>query len=748
MDRRLLATAVVLILALAGGRGVADAAPAAVDPLLELPLYTGYVGLRTAATGRPTVQVYGAGGNLRIEVEAAGERPADGHWTVQLSPPGDLTNQVLLQPGDRVEAAVDGRITSLTVPDMTAEVDAAADTVSGQVPPTAGVYVQVHRDPLWYAEEPNPPGEVVAVGSGGRYRADLAGQFDLRPGTWGEVAMLHAEGHVFLVPFAVPAVTLDADQYLAQVRAAPDTGEVVLAFEDGQGGQRFRSVPALAAGGGVFVPNLFLSGRPEYGVFLPEPGDELVVFLDGREALREVVPWVTTTVRFEAKEVAGLAPPGAHVAVTFYPTDGDNAPGYRGHTTAGADGSYVLDASAVNVITGSARSVAVGYPGASAAFAARGGVPRQTVHLYGRAVSGTLAGWGRVTVTHVPAGAGATARADVRATSGGAFSAELFAAGEPAVLAPGDRLTVSPERGEGLDLTIPDVTAVSDPAARTLTGQAPPAAAVTVYAFAAAPDYFGNQQYQQPFALLYTHADEAGRYSVRCTADDCGTRYGVTYARLGQTSFALEWLDAPLVGVGVTLADALAKATAGTRVTVTPMDANGQPGAPRTGLVTPALSGGLPEWSADLGDVFAEPMAVGDRVRIEVGALVAEVEVPALSWQVSPARDDVRGQGPPFHTFLAVAAARQDDRQPPYGTVSGVTDAAGRFEARFPGFDVRPGDDAELYLLRANHFLWWTAKGVRDPEPEVTPTPTAEPAPRGIYLPYSARDTERVPVRP
>lgn len=743
----------LLVLGLMGRSSDVALAQGAVDPSFEVPLYTGYVGLRTAATGRPTVRVYDPEGNLRIEVEATGTRSAEGRWNVQLGPPGDLSNLVLLQPGDRVEAVLGGRSTAVTVPRMTAEVDTVADTVRGLVPPTAAVFVQAHRDPLWYAEAPNPPGEVVAVGSGGRYLADLAGKFDLRPGTWGEVAMQDAAGHVFFLPFAVPAATLDATNYAIQVRSPAAVRMAEVALERGDGSVRFRSAPALAAGAGLFLATLFLEGRPEYGAYVPVPGDELVVYLDGQETLREVVPWVTTTVRLQSREVSGLAPPGAHVAVNFTPADEPGTPTYRGHTTADATGSYRLDTSALSVVAESAQSATVGYPGGSAAFLARGGVPAQTVQLYGHRIGGSLAGWGRLTLTHLPGGEGPEARAEVRANPRGGFAAELFVRGEPAVLAPGDRITILAERGEGLDVTIPQVTADAAPATRQVRGRAPPGAAVRVHAFGGAPDYFGNQQYEQPFTALYARADDTGHYAVECAVEDCGTRYGVTYVQQGETSFALEWLEAPLIGVGVTLADALAKATSGSAVTVTPLDAAGQPGPPRHGLVRPALSGGLPEWSADLGDVFPAPMAVGARVRIQVGERIADVEIPALTWQVSPGRDDVRGTGPPRHVYQAVAAARQEDRQPPFGVVSGTMDAAGRFQARFQQFDVRPGDDAELYLLRGNHYLWWTAKGVRDPEPEVTPTatasatatrePTALPTPRttpaGVYLPYGAR---------
>ena len=77
-------------------------------------------------------------------------------------------------------------------------------------------------------------------------------------------------------------------------------------------------------------------------------------------------------------------------------------------------------------------------------------------------------------------------------------------------------------------------------------------------------------------------------------------------------------------------------------------------------------------------------------------------------------------------------------RQPPFGATSVVSDLAGRFTAHFDGFDVQPADEAELYLLRDGHYLWWTAHGVDDPapEPSPTPSPTARPTRRAVWLPW------------
>lgn len=724
--------AALLAAVLATGAPITRAAPTA-DPFLDIPVYSGFVGVRTAATTPPRVKVTAADGTLRADVTASGAAPADGHWYIELGVPGDFTRAVLLQPGDVVAVTAGGNTTSVTVPMMRAEVDPIAETVTGTVPPTAGVYLQLHRDPLWYSET-DPAGQIGAVGAGGNFRFDLSGKFDLRAGTYGEFAWQDAASNIFISSFAVPAVTLNAGAYYAQLRANPSARNVVLSFEDAGGSTKFRATPAIPAGGALFIATLFPEGRPEYGIFTPEPGDIMVLTIDGQEALREPVPWLTATVDPAERAVAGLAPAGSRVAVTLFSSDQDGAPSASGVALAGADGTWQVTLPQLNLVAETATAAVVGYPGGGAAFAVGGKVPLQQVHLYGHKLGGTLPGWGKVVVEHRPADDRPVASADTRTDAVGTFTAELFFRGEPVTIMPGDRLVIRPEQGRGADLTVPRVTAEVDLAAKSVSGVAPPDAAVKVYSYAAEPNYFGNLQYEQDYTTLYARADSAGRYSVRCVAADCGTRYGVTGVRVGSADFALEWLDTPFLGVAVTLADAVAKATAGSLVTVTPYDAAGNPLAARQGLVRPDLAGGHPEWSAELGDVFSEPMKVGDRVRIAIGAQAAEVVVPALDWAVSPARDELRGQGPPVHAFVAIAVDRSGLREPAVGAASGVTDLAGRFQAPFSGFDVQPGDDADFYLLRTGHFLWWTAKGVRDPEPEASATP--ERVTWRVFLPW------------
>jgi hypothetical protein len=741
--------ALVLVLAigavLAPGRAAAAGATT-----LQVPLYTGYLGIQTGAQGTPRVRVLDSAGAVRADVTPTTARPKDGHWVIELGPPGDLTRAVLLQPGDRIEVTVDGATTAVTVPTMTATADVAADTVSGQVPPTLGVYVSLHRDPQWFGAAPDPAGIVTPVGLDGRFTLDLAGKFDLRPGTWGEVSMADTDGHIFAVPFAPPSVTVHGGEYFALIRANPNTREVVLAFEDGRGGQLFRSVPAVAIGSGLFAVILAIQGRPEYGVYRPQPGDELALYLDGTAVVRETVPWLTATVDGASKAVSGLAPAGAHLAVTLA-TDTDpkaTAEQASAETTSGADGRYRVAFPALGALAEKPLASVVGYPGGAAAYTATGTVPRQTVALYGNQISGTLAGWGHIQLEHTPQGGGPVSRIEVQADPTGYIEAQLFAHGEPATFAPGDHLVATAEKGDGFDVVIPSVTTAVDAGAKAVHGQAPPGAPVTVDTFAADPDYFGNQQYQQPYTRLMTQAGPDGQYTVRCATPDCGVRYGTTTARLGSLDFRLEWLDTPLIGVGVTLGEALAKATAGLAVSVTPLDASGQPGTTRTGLVRPSLGGGLPEWTTDLSDVFPVPMLPGNHVRIAVGDRIADAVVPPLTWTVGVANDDVSGTGPALHVFLAVAIARQDNRPQPAGATSGAIDPTGHFHAHFDGFDVQPGDDAELYLFRDNHYLWWDQKGVRDPEvdatatPEVTPTAVATEGPRypaPLLLPYASR---------
>ena len=737
-----------------GGIAVGSSRPAPVaaqapDPRIEVWLYASYVGIQTASTGRPTVRLFDADGNRRAEVTATGQ-PAGGRWQVPLSPNAGLIEQTLVKPGDRIQVALDGRVTTVIAPDMRAEADVEVDTLSGTAPPgTVGVYALVHRDETWF----DPPHNADAIGPAtprpdGRFDIDLAAAFDIAPGTWGEAVAVGADGHFTIAPFAPPSIIIATTEPIAILRAGPAT-RPILTTQSAIGTELFRSAPAYALGGSLFAVLLVQDGIPENGIYVPGPDETVVMLSGGRPVLEAPLPRVLATIDPVAAAVAGYAPAGARTVVELDPTGRSGAtrtmvltPGADGRFSAAFPGQAIADGATATVQT---------YGGRGVASETKAAVPRQTVLLYGYALTGTIPGWDDATVEQRGPDGTLKARAETTADATGAFEARLVTpAGDHAAIRPGDRLVVSPALGGGVDIAIPPLTVEVDSDRRAMNGSAPANVEVTAAVYSQDPDFFGQYPYDRPYIKLAGRSDAGGRYTIQCVGAECAMRYGLVTTRVGSTDFVLQWLDTPFVGVGVTVSGALGRATAGLPITVTPFLPDGRPGTPILDIVRPGLGGGLPGLEIPLGERFPDGLHAGDRVRIEIGGSAYDVVAPAFDWHVRPATDTVSGTGPALRTLLLIAVARGDTaNRPDYGTATTAIGANRQWQARFAGFDLRNGDDLEIYLLNDNHFLWWTDVGLAgaDPDPTATPTlpPSATPTPYWpirrptVFLPYGGR---------
>jgi hypothetical protein len=274
---------------------------------------------------------------------------------------------------------------------------------------------------------------------------------------------------------------------------------------------------------------------------------------------------------------------------------------------------------------------------------------------------------------------------------------------------------------------VPELTAWVDVSRRVLRGRAPAGAPVTARVYAADPPIVGGQPFAAEHERLTGTSGADGNYALRCRSADCRLRYGTVAARVGTASFELEWLDVPIVGVGVSLADAVGRATAGSPVRVDVLDHSGRTLATRESSARPGADSGLPSWALDLSDHFPAGLAEGDQLQVEVGDGTFDIDVPAFSWAADVALDTVSGTGPPGRSVFVVALSRTDDGRGA-GTAVGQIGADGRWRVRLTGFDLRVGDDMDLYLPAADHYLWWTVAGVQH----------AGPVDRA-YLPHAAR---------
>jgi hypothetical protein len=716
---------------------------------LQVPLYADFVGIRTTALGAPRVRLLDAAGAVRADVTAPGTRPAGGQWYVSLGAPNQGAASVLIRPGDRLEVTVDGRFTALVVPAMSATVDAQTDVVTGRVPDgTAGVLVALQAAEGW-ADPVRPPDPVATgVGAGGRFELDLSARFDFRPGTWGQAAITDGAGHLVVVPFAPPAVIVYPAAHVAVIQCDP-TAAPVLRVTNPLGTDLFRSTRPLSPSGSAaprFTVTLAHDGDPVRPFDL-RLGQQVVLELSGQPGVTATMPWITATIDPASLSVSGFAPPEARTVISVQPEvsqGGTPAPSVTVVTRSNAQGAYRA-ALADTTLQASAQATVVAYPEGGVAFATQGLVPSQAVLLYGDVLQAVLAGWGEVSIEQRAADGALLARGSAPTDAVGRLAAQLLKpGGERATIAPGDRLILTPEKGAVLDLTVPRVTATADAARRTLQGEAPPDARLVAAVFSEPPEYFDPRPYERPYETLNGRSDAAGRFTLRCQTAGCAMRYGVLVAYQGSAGFTLQWLDAPLVGVAVTLNSIIGRATAGERVTVTPLDAAGRPGTPLSDLVRPLAPGAFPEWEADLTALFPGGLQPGDRLQIDVGDVGHDVLVPAFTWRADVARNLVAGTGPAGRLVGVIAVPYGDPSRPYTGNAQTIVGLDGRWQARFAGFNLKPGDDLYLLLPQEGLFLYWIEESIQGDEPATpTPTspPTASPAPSRprIYLPTVSR---------
>lgn len=704
------------------------AAAQAPDPRILLWLHDSFVEVQTAATNPPRVRVQDASGRSKADVVAVGPRSASG-WRVNLSPEADLYNRVLLRPGDRVEVLVGGGSTRLTVPELTAQPDDEADLLRGRAPAgSLAVFVQLHRDPAWHdAPDPALIGP-LAVAADGSFVLAPEG-FDFGPGTWGEAAALDAAGHLTVFPFASPAATVYTTEPYALLRATPPE-RPVLSMLNEIGAERFRSGPAFALGGSLFLVLMAQDGIVENGAYQPAADDIAAITQGGEMLLQAPLPRVLATVDADARRVEGIAPPGARTLVQIEP-DGPGSPNSPTMLVVpDAEGRVSAHFPTV-AVSRAARTVVMSYPGEGVARVTTGRVPNQRIRLYDNGIAGSIPGWDAVEIRLRDAAGELRAHVETRADAVGSIEARLLTPqGRRVAIQPGDRVEIRPALGRGLDLTIPNLSAEVDAARLSLTGRAPPGAMVAAAVFSQSPPYFSLTPYEADYLTFSAASDAEGRYAIPCQGEGCAMRYGQVGTRVGNAEYLLDWLDRPLPGLGVSVSNAIGWGTAGLPVTVTPYDHEGRPGAPIEDLVRPSLNGGLPSLEVPLVDPFPDGLAAGDQVDLSVGELRLALRVPEFTWLADTPRNIVSGTGPPGRAVTVLVSARNDlTGRPVSAGGSVIIDLNGRWSVRFTSFDLRAGDAAELYLIMDDHFMWWNDDSIpaSGPEPTAPPPTTAPP---------------------
>ncbi len=732
--RRARILALALLLATAArppAPGFPRAAAQGTDPQLDVWIHQSIVGIKTASTQHPRLRLFDAEGRLRAQV-AAGGQWGGGRWQLDLSAGRPVEQRVHTEPGDRIEVEIDGVVTGLNVPVISATADSALDRVHGELPPgILAVFVALHRDTAVLDGPADITPKSGIPDSERRYSVDFRGEADLGPGVWGEVAAVARAGHIFVQPFAVPMVSLDVGAAIALLRADPQVGDLRLVSRNNLGADLFASGPAYALGGSLYAVPLLPGGLPENGVYRPAPGEALVIMTPRGELPVGPVPRLLVSLDGERSRAWGHADAGARLAIAL-DRDGDGQADENAIALAAADGAFAQTfAPALQQRQAKARILT--WAGKGVARLETAVLPELLVRLYGHVVTGSLAGWGKVKVEHLDTAGRQLAWTEVETDPAGFLLAELRSGrGQNSAFRPGERLRISPAIGEVLDLGVPVVSAAVDaPGGKQLSGEAPAGARLDSAVYYSAPDFFGPQPFQEDNLVLSGQAGADGRYRLACGAPPCAMYYGILAAHLGPTAWILEWVDQPIVGIGISDRTSLGRATAGQPVRLSLVEGAGLERLLMEDLVRPQINGQLPQWLMDLSTALPDGVAAGQSLRLEVGERRYDFLVPALSFSADNRDDTVRGKAPPLKALVAAGFARGDlQGRAPAGNAATLSGLTGDFQTGLGGFDLRAGDDVEVYLFEGtDRFLWWSERGIPSLGPEpVRPTPSPPPA--------------------
>lgn len=711
------------------------------DPRFEVWLYHSIAGIHTASASRPSwVRLLDPAGELRAE-GSLGKRGADGRWPVEFSPEASFDNpRILAQPGDRIEVELDGLVSGYTLPEFSASADVGGDLVTGRAPAgTVAVASLLHRDPSWF-DAPADYALETQLNLGGAFRFDYSGKADIQPGYFGEAAAIDAAGNLTIFQYAPPSVSLADRQAFAVLRA--DAGQApILSTRNRIGTELFRSAPAVPLGGALYAVLMLQDGNPDFGVYQPAEGEQVALLLDpdpGAEpVIDEPLPRALGSIDAAAGMVWGLAPAGARITLQL---------GTETRLTqADPDGSWQVDFGRPGLPLETEANFLV-YPGGALARSAVARVPLLDLALHGNQLAGSIGGWGPTRIeVRDPAGS-LLGWTEVDAGQTGQVAAQLQdASGRPAWFSPGARVVVEPAIGRRSEIAVPPMEAEADEARRALEGEAPPDRPLSALAYAREPNIFEAIPFDEAFTLLEGRSDGQGRFRLACGPADCGTRYGILSALTPAARFSLHWMEQPILGLGISQRIALGRATAGLAVRVTPLDDEGQAGAVLEETVRPRIPEAFPSFEIPLADAWPEGIAAGDRLRLRVGETLHEIEVPDFSWQADVASNTVVGRGPAGRVVVALALARGSSDRPPNAIQTALVGPLGNWQLRFDGFDLRSGDDLELYLFeRADRFLWWNENAIQGVDPPTatplpsTAVPTATPSGTPIVPPTAA----------
>jgi hypothetical protein len=374
---------------------------------------------------------------------------------------------------------------SLTVPALDGLSTAATDMVSGTAPANSSL--------LLYLYPVSDPATVytraVSANGIGDYQSLWSPEADIRPRDSGYVRYTLDSNRQAYARFVTPFLRAQVHGFAAEGYAAPHSEVIVshLSITGSELGRRWSAADA----NGQFTACLGTcpysgDNQPAY-----EPGETLVITAAG-QTISLTLPTLSAQVDLAGGRVHGQTAPNEPVTIARFsgpmPESGgnDGPPASLATVTATASGAYSLTLPLQQRDYGEAT---VTSPEGNEAYA-RFAVPYLSAHQeaafgFGYAIEGQIDDQAKPLTITVEGASGYLKglRSTRVGTTGYFIDSYYFYYGSDApniALETGDTLTLTTARGVQLAYTIPLLTAHADVASQTISGQAPPGAAVTI----------------------------------------------------------------------------------------------------------------------------------------------------------------------------------------------------------------------------------------------------------------------------
>ena len=678
-----------------------------------------------------------------VKATAWTQSDARGRVETQLEPVGE--DFVTIEAGDTVRFKADGLddVWHVSVPVLAADVDAVTDAVVGRAPAGATVALAVRLRtnaaldffgaqiaPPSGADRPEDAPSVerrATAGPDGAVRFDLAGDADVRPGDGISLALQDPDGDTFVAVAAATQVWLpqSAEWAIATATLGTTVTLTVLA-PDGQTrvvlhGRTFD----VLSGSQMPVAYLYPSGEDredEEEAPVPIAGDALVLQRSAGLAPQRVTTATLPALAIDGLDrdgsVRGAGPPGAALSARLYGPLGEES---DLAVAPGADGAFA--AKAPTPLGPGWRALLVWSDPGGVATGVLGVVPHVRARVGSAYLSGV--GWpGRPVTVTLRSGAAKLGSWSDTVSDNGMFRLALVrrrADGTPSDtflrLAPGLSVEVEFDDGDPVVVGIADVTTSTDPDRETVTGTAPPGAALTLTIMRPVDEDAVGDVYE--FRLDETLAVQTGldgRWTVDFGADrgpdhppiDIEPQlWGEVVLVRPDGHFIVRGWAPVRINVGLGVGFVAGFGPPGEDIALTLRDAAGDVVVQRRiGSETAPWGEDFPQWFTDITDPLGKevPTQAGDTLEVAVGGSIASLEFPPIEAASHVGDDRITGRTSPDAPLdLSVWTPSGEEFQ-----ASGIADVDGTF-----AFDLAPQIDlvynASVTLTAhvGRHRVWY-----------------------------------------